>query len=161
MTNKNTELDNIYKKFSQWIDDIKVHEITSMVDFIEQTKKYLIAAEALPEEKVGQFINNLKYDLAEFYQQSKTQAQHSIYLGLLEENFWSELAKITDKSQVEWFELQDDFNHHGDYQQGDFIGFGVLVCKMCQQQVEYFHPSEVMGCPNCQATHFERYALSP
>jgi len=161
MTNKNNELDNIYQTLTRWLEDIKTHEITSMIDFIDHAKKYLTAAEALPEEKVGQFIDNLKYDLTEFYKQSKSQAQHSIYLGLLEENFWSELAKITDKSQVEWSELQDDFNNQGDYQQGDFIGFGVLVCKKCHQEIEYFHPSEVMGCPSCGSTHFERYALLP
>jgi len=161
MTNKNNELDNIYQTLTRWLEDIKVHEITSMVDFIEQAKKYLTAAEALPEEKIGQFIDNLKYDFADFFQQSKTEAQHSIYLGLLEESFWSELSKITDKSQVEWSELQSDFNHQGDYKKGDFIGFGVLVCKKCGQQVEYFHPSKVTACPNCESTHFERYALSP
>lgn len=161
MTNKNNELNNIYQTLTRWLEDIKAHEITSMVDFVEQAKKYLTAAEALPEEKVGQFIDNLKYDLTEFYQQSKIEAQHSTYLGLLEENFWRELAKITDKSQVEWSELQGDFKHQGDYQQGDFIGFGVLVCKKCHQQMEYFHPSEVIACPNCSAIHFERYALSP
>jgi zinc ribbon family protein len=161
MTNENNNLDAIYQKLSLWLDDIKNHEISSMVDFIEQAKKYLLAAEALPEEKVTQFVNNLAYDFAEFYQQSKTEAQHSIYLGLLAENFWSELAKITDKSQVEWIELMADFNHHGDYQQDDIVGFGILICKSCQEKIEYFHQSKVIACPNCQATHFFRQGLAP
>ncbi|PCI63543.1 MAG: hypothetical protein COB35_00390 [Gammaproteobacteria bacterium] len=161
MTNKNNNLDNVYEKLHHWLEEVKSHELSSLVDFIEQAKKYLIAAQALPEEKISQFINNLGYDLKEIIEQSKTEAQHSIYLGLLEETFWSELAKITDKSQVEWSELSDEIKHHGNYQQGDVIGFGVLVCQQCQQKVEYFHQSEVIACPNCQATQFIRQSLAP
>jgi hypothetical protein len=161
MSNKNNKLDSLYKKLSLWLNEVKEHELTSVVEFIAQAKKYLVAAEALPEEKINQFINNLSYDLKEFYQQSKAEAQHSIYLGLLEETFWQELAKITDKSQVEWSEIPDELKHHGEYKQGDIIGFGVLVCKNCQQKVEYFHQSTVIACPNCQGTDFIREELEP
>jgi len=161
MTNKNNNLDSIYKKLSLWLNDVKTHELTSFVGFVEQAKKYLMAAEALPEEQINQFVNNLSYDLKEFYQQSKNEAQHSIYLGLLEETFWQKLAKITDKSQVEWAEIPDEIKHHGDYKQNDIIGFGVLVCKKCGQKVEYFHQSSVIACPTCQGTDFVREDLTP
>ncbi|MBL4908740.1 MAG: zinc ribbon-containing protein [Alteromonadaceae bacterium] len=161
MTTKNNNVDSLYAKLSVWLNDVKTHELTSLIEFTEQAKKYLMAAEALPEEKINQFINNLSYDLKEFFQQSKNEAQHSIYLGLLEEQFWQELSKITDKSQVEWSEMLDEIKHHGDYSEGDIIGFGVLVCKHCQQQVEYFHQSTVIACPNCQKTEFFRQNLTP
>ena len=161
MSNKNSNLDQIYKNLSLWLEDVKKHELTSLVSFVEQAKEYLLAAEALPEEKVSQFMSNLSYDVNEFYQQSKQEVQHSTYLGLLEETFWKDLAQITDKSQVEWSELPDEIKHHGNYKKGDIIGFGVLTCTKCQQKVEYFHQSVVIPCPNCQGTDFIRQNLTP
>jgi len=161
MTNKNNYLNNINDKLIDWLDDINKHELTSIVDLVEQTKKYLVAIEALPEDKVTQFINNLKYDLVQFFQQSKLEAQHSIYLGLLNEIFWSKLAEITDKTQVEWSELFDDFEHHGNYQQGDIIGFGVLECESCHQLMEYYYQGEVAACAHCQGKSFIRHSLKP
>jgi len=160
MTQHKNDLTRIYQQLATWFQEVKSHELTSLVELVEQAKKYLTAAEDLPEEKIKQFVDNLKYDLIQFYQQSKQEAQHSIYLGLLNETLWSELAKITDTTQVEWAELEEDFKHDGIYKAGDMIGFGVLVCQHCQYEVEYTHLSEVIPCPKCQHTTFTRHSLT-
>ncbi|WP_440875496.1 zinc ribbon-containing protein [Thalassotalea sp. PLHSN55] len=149
-------IENIYGKLSEWLSDVQAHELTSVVELVEKTKQYAKAAEALPEEKVKQFIDNFNYDLNQFYQLNQQQAEHSLYLGVLNETFWQLLAKMTDKSQVEWAELSEDFAHKGHYQCGDIIGFGDLKCDQCEQSVAISHLTTVSECIHCGGTAFTR-----
>lgn len=153
--------ERIYQQLTTWLEDIKQHEMTQLVELVEQAKEYAKAAEALPEEKVNQFVDNLKRDLAEFYHQFENDSKHSVYLGLLNESWWSTLAQMTDKSQVEWGELTDDFAHKGLYRTGDHIGFGELCCTQCQGTVTITHNSEVVDCIHCGASEFTRHGLTP
>ena len=151
--------EGFYKELSKWLEDVEEHEGTKIVELVEHAKQLAVAAESLPEEKVKQFIDNFVYDLKEFYAQNQEEAKHSIYLGLLKESFWGVLAKITDQSQVEWAELCEDFEQEGDYQVGDAIGFGRLVCRQCGHGMTINHLSEVMPCIECGHGHFKRSSL--
>jgi hypothetical protein len=161
MSDKSTGFEAFYQKMSQWIEDSKQHEITQIVLLVETAKAYLAAAESLPELRVKQFVDNFKYDLAEFYQQYQSQMKHSVYIGLLNENFWAKLAQMTDLAQVEWTELGDDFQHQGVYKSGDVIGFGKLECQQCGNALAIFHPSEVSDCLQCGGNSFVRRSLTP
>ena len=108
-----------------------------------------------------EFVENMKYDLRDFYILNKTQAEHSIYLGLLNEALWDTLAKLTDRSQVEWAEITEDFTHDGIYQSGDFIGFGELACEECDNLFMVSHYIEIIPCTNCGHTRFTRTPLQP
>ncbi|WP_448549160.1 zinc ribbon-containing protein [Thalassotalea fusca] len=158
---KPSVFERFYKDLTQWLHDIEEHEGTRIVEIVEYAKKLLLAAESLPEEKVKQFIDNFAYDLKEFYEQNQEEAKHSIYLGLMKESFWSVLANITDKSQVEWAELCEDFEQEGDYQVGDMIGFGQLTCRGCGHSILISHLSEVLPCLECGHRHFKRNPLQP
>lgn len=162
MTNrKSKSFQDVLEPLSAWLDDINKHEVTKLVELVEQAKLYAKAAESIPEEKVDQFIKNLKHDLSEFYQQLKNESEHSVYLGILNESWWATLAEMTDKSKVEWSELPEDFAHHGTYQTGDFIGFGELVCDNCQHVQTVTHFSEVLPCSECEHNTFQRHGLAP
>ena len=152
---------DVYNKVVDWIEDVKQHEMTDIVDLVEQVKAYARAAEAIPEEKVKQFVDNFEHDLKDFYQQNQADMKHSIYLGVLNEAFWEKLAKMTDKSQVEWAELTEDFQHRGQYHSGDFIGFGLLECSNCHHRTEISHYSEVINCSECGGSDFVRLPLNP
>lgn len=161
MKEQQTRFQAVFDKLQSWLDDAKTHEMRSIVDMVNQAKAVLIAAEKIPEQQVKQFIDNLKYDLSEFYQQSQAEIKHSIYLELLNENVWATLSNITDKSQVEWSELVDDFQHHGEYVVGDYVGFGQLTCQQCQHSVTYTHANVVTECIECGASKFQRLSLTP
>lgn len=161
MKNKTKTSSTIYEQLTSWINDIKQHELTNIVTLVEKAKEIFVAAESLPEEKVKQFVDNFKYDLHEFYQQYQAEAKHSIYLGLLNETFWTTLAQVTDKSQVEWAELEDDFNHQGLYRSGDFIGFGEIICQQCHQTMSISHLTKISDCFNCGGKEFIRKGLTP
>lgn len=161
MKSENSIFQNLYQALVTWAADVNQHEITDIVETIEQSKLYLQAAEQLPEEKVIQFIDNLRFDLKELVQQNQVQAKHSLYLGLLNESFWKNMQEITDKSQVEWSELEDDFKHHGEYKSGDFIGFGLLECQQCQETMTYTHAADVIDCFSCGGSSFTRLPFTP
>lgn len=154
------KLESIYDKLTQWFNDFNKNEVTELVSIVNKTEDLLIAAESIPEEKCKQFVDNFIYDLKDFHQQYQAQIKHSLYLSLLQENFWRTLADITDKSQVEWAELQEDIEHKGLYQQGDFIGFGELECIACHETLLVTHFMKVDVCLKCHGTRFHRKMLS-
>ena len=80
---------------------------------------------------------------------------------MLNETFWSNLAQLTDKSQVEWAGLVADFEHDGIYKAGDVIGFGELVCQQCDEKIHIMHVSEVGVCAKCGGDSFTRLPLDP
>ncbi|TWX56284.1 zinc ribbon-containing protein [Colwellia hornerae] len=161
MKSKNSVFQELYQALVLWAEDVNQHEITDIVNKVEQSKLYLQAAEKLPEDKVKQFVDNLRFDIKEFIIQNEAQAKHSLYLGLLNESFWKNMQAITDKSQVEWSELDEDFKHHGIYKTGDFIGFGLLECQHCQEKVTYSHAADVVDCFTCGASSFIRLPFAP
>ena len=161
MKEQQSRIQAVYQKIQTWLDETNQHEMRSIVELITQVKSILIAAEQIPEQQVKQFIENLKYDLNEFYQQSQSEIKHSIYLELLNENVWATLAQITDKSQVEWTELVDDFQHQGQYHVGDYVGFGQLKCQQCQHSVVYSHANVIVECLECGGKDFQRISLTP
>ncbi len=161
MKSKKSIFEKLYQAVEMWAEDVNQHEINDIIEKVEQSKLYLQAAEQLPEDKVKQFVDNLRFDIKEFFQQNQAQAKHSLYLGLLNESFWKNMQAITDKSQVEWSELNDDFKHHGEYKSGDFIGFGLLKCRHCQEQITYSHASDVVDCFTCGGSSFTRVPFLP
>lgn len=161
MTNRKEYLVDIYQDLSNWLDEMKELQKPKVIELVKRAKLYAKAAENMSEEKVNQFTDNLKHDLHDFYQQNQSQAKHSIYLGLLNETLWSNLAQLTDKSQVEWAELVEDFEHDGIYKTGDIIGFGELVCQQCDEKKHITHVSEVAVCAKCGGETFTRLPLDP
>ena len=71
------------------------------------------------------------------------------------------MAQITDKSQVEWSELMDDFQHQDGYHVGDYVGFGQLQCQACQHCITYSHANVVTDCIACGGKDFHRLSLTP
>lgn len=161
MSQPNDYFSEIYKKLNSWLSEVKEQQKPHIDEFIKQAKLYAIAAENMSEEKLHQFTESLKYDLHDFYQLNREQAKSSVYLGLLNETLWDQLAQLTDKSQVEWAELIEDFEHDGVYKTGDFIGFGELQCEQCDETITIMHFSEINDCANCGASSFIRLPLKP
>jgi len=79
----------------------------------------------------------------------------------IEDTLWSWLVAVTDKSQLEWIELQQDFDKQGQYHSGDIVGLGQFVCNECSQQVSIFHPQEIGHCGDCNGEVFSRAPFNP
>lgn len=161
MSDKKDWFSEVNKKLSLWLEEVKHHELLDIQSFIEQAKEQLSHAEHVSEAKIQQFSDNLQQDLSEFYQQTKAEAKHSVYLGILSEAWWQTLADMSDKSQIEWAELQDDIKNSGEYKTGDVIGFGILCCQQCDTKIHMTHFSQVSDCMNCGYHRFNRLLLEP
>ncbi|MCW8832911.1 MAG: zinc ribbon-containing protein [Colwellia sp.] len=161
MIEKKEYLMEVYQNLNAWLNEAKEIQKPKINELLKQAKLYGKALGTMSEEKLSQFTDNLRHDLHDFYQQNQSQAKHSIYLGLLNESLWANLAQLTDKSQVEWSELVDDFEHDGIYHTGDVIGFGELVCQQCQETITVMHTSEVGLCAKCGGEDFTRLPLNP
>ena len=161
MMQQNDYFADIYHKLNTWLNEVKLQRTPHIIEFVKQAKLYANAVESMSAEKLQQFTENLKYDLYDFYKQNSAEVKHSIYLGLLNEALWDNLAKLTDKSQVEWAELVDDFDHDGCYKSGDIIGFGKLECQKCHQIIHITHCIELSDCDKCGGDNFIRKPLSP
>lgn len=161
MTEQKNWFTQVNEKLDLWLAEIKQNELLDIDAFIAQAKQTLLNAEHLSEEKTKQFLINLQNDLADFYQQSLHEAKHSVYLAVMQESIWQKLSDMTDKSQVEWAELSDDFEHQGQYKTGDIIGFGILECQLCHKEHLFTHSAEVSDCVDCGHHGFIRKPLSP
>jgi len=150
-----------YNHLTHWFDELKSPEVTHIVELIDEAKKWIKSAESIPEEKCQQFLANFKLDLIEFYQQSQSEIQHSLYLSLLKESFWAKLSLVTDQAQVEWAELQEDFEHDGLYKAGDYIGFGEVECLTCHHIQQIHHVALLAPCIKCNSDSFCRKSLTP
>lgn len=89
-----------------------------------------------------------------FHQQQQPQPP-----SIWPETLWQLLAQVTDKTQVEWQELEQDLSHQGLYLQGEFVGMGLYVCRDCNELLHYNHPAELIPCPACGGGHFLRRGL--
>lgn len=161
MNNKKEYLMDVYKDLSNWLDEMSEIQKPKVIELVKRALLYAKAAEDMSEEKINQFTDNLKYDLYDFYQQNQAEVKDSTYLSLLNESLWSNLAKLTDKSQVEWAELVEDFDHDGIYKTGDIIGFGELVCEQCDETMQITHIGEVIDCTKCGNNTFTRTPFEP
>ncbi|MGB2078158.1 MAG: zinc ribbon-containing protein [Vibrio sp.] len=141
-------------KSSQKTDTSKQESETTVMQAIEDMAK----------DEWSLITTYLKSDLKAFAEEFKKSQQESTddpFYDLTKESIWEGLAEITDKTQIEWLEVFQDFEHKGVYEVDDVIGLGVLVCERCQHRRTYNHANVVEPCIECGHTRFTRMPLKP
>ncbi|MDC3191777.1 zinc ribbon-containing protein [Pseudoalteromonas elyakovii] len=141
---------------SAWLKDVKDHELKdAMEKFVESEQ----AIKDLGQEKLNQYRDYLQRDIDHI----KENDSHYDSLAWLElkESLWYELSHIEDKTQLEWQVLNQDFQHNGVYQEGEWIAMGTLVCKNCQHSYDVYHATQITPCTECGGIYFRRKALQP
>ena len=100
----------------------------------------------------------VRRDLEEFarsYEESQDEIADSVFMRVIKESLWQELADITDKTQLEWREVFQDLNHHGVYHSGEVVGLGNLVCEKCHHHIAVYTPEVLSLCPKCGHDQFQ------
>lgn len=87
--------------------------------------------------------------------------EDSVFMRVIKESLWRELADITDKTQLEWKEVFKDVNHHGIYHSGEVVGLGDLVCEKCHFHLAVYTPEVLTKCPECGHDEFSRRPFKP
>lgn len=105
---------------------------------------------------------SVRRDLMEFARgQDESGDDDSVFMQIVRASIWRELAEVTDKTQLEWQEIFQDFEHHGIYQSGEMIGLGNLVCEQCQFSRAIYTPELLTPCLRCGHIRFHRQPFDP
>ncbi len=147
--------------FQNWLGNSKNNEMKNLVDFFDRSGEWWATAKELTTDEFAQKSVYLKRDLMMFYRHYQQDLAESDYFQAVKESAWKELADMTDKAQIEWQELEQDFRHQGVYEKGEWVGMGTIVCKSCHYKMEFVHPEELPACPDCGESTFLREALAP
>lgn len=148
-------MSDLISKYRLWLQQLE-HRLQANIDpalqpvvsFARQLAAYVQAGKDLTAYETQLFVET-------FFRQQQQEQPPSIW----PETLWQMLAQVTDKTQVEWQELQQDLSHQGVYLQGEQVGMGLYVCQMCGESVHYNHPAELLSCAGCGAGHFRREGL--
>ncbi|MBQ4770404.1 zinc ribbon-containing protein [Pectobacterium versatile] len=127
-------------------------------------RKTLQESSELTQKEIEQVIQAVQRDLEEFarsYNESQDEFTDSVFMRVIKESLWQELADITDKTQLEWREIFTDVNHHGVYHSGEVVGLGNLVCENCHHHIAFYTPEVLPLCPKCSHDLFHRQPFQP
>lgn len=157
---------NLKQRYQQWLADFtdtlqqaEQQQFNNMVHFVEQLKAYIKAGRDLTAYETQLFVETLKRQWQEQQSSDDKELASSDVPPLWPEALWQELSYITDKSQIEWQELQQDFAHNGIYQQGEEVAMARYRCINCLTHVDYTHPTQLLSCQQCGGKAFYREGL--
>ena len=131
---------------------------------VASAEKRLNEAGELTRDEVEQVTLAVRRDLEEVarsYQESREEFTDSVFMRVIKESLWQELADITDKTQLEWREVFKDVSHHGVYHSGEVVGLGNLVCEQCHHHMAFYTPEVLPLCPKCGHDQFQRRPFEP
>jgi hypothetical protein len=100
---------------------------------VEQARERVIKTGELTRTEVDELTRAVRRDLEEFamsYEESLKEESDSVFMRVIKESLWQELADITDKTQLEWREVFQDLNHHGVYHSGEVVGHELVYTGM-------------------------------
>ena len=166
MSDKSTELLSLYEALIQQIktqygDDNSL-TVKSLYQQTQSSKEYLAIKEQAKAEELALVEQFLKRDIASFLQEKNAKdLSHSPTMITVENTLWHWLSEITDRSQVEWHEVAQDFKHHGYYETGEIVGQGTMVCTACGHEAKIEFPGVISDCTECDNGEFTREALAP
>ena len=131
---------------------------------MEPARARVIKTGELTRTEVDELTRAVRRDLEEFamsYEESLKEESDSVFMRVIKESLWQELADITDKTQLEWREVFQDLNHHGVYHSGEVVGLGNLVCEKCHFHLPIYTPEVLTLCPKCGHDQFQRRPFEP
>ncbi|WP_228368581.1 zinc ribbon-containing protein [Shigella sp. FC6485] len=131
---------------------------------VEQARERVIKTWELTRTEIDELTRAVRRDLEEFamsYEESLKEESDSVFMRVIKESLWQELADITDKTQLEWREIFQDLNHHGVYHSGEVVGLGNLVCEKCHFHLPIYTPEVLTLCPKCGYDQFQRRPFEP
>ena len=131
---------------------------------VASARQQLAQTSELTRTEAEEVTRAVRRDLEEFarsYGESQDEIADSVFMRVIKESIWQELADITDKTQLEWREVFQDLNHQGVYHSGEVVGVGNLVCEKCHHHLAFYTPEPLPLCPKCGHDQFQRRPFEP
>ena len=131
---------------------------------VEQARQRVMQTGELTRTEVEELTRAVRRDLEEFalsYEESLDEETDSVFMRVIKESIWQELADITDKTQLEWREVFQDLSHHGVYHSGEVVGLGNLVCEKCHFHLAVYTPDVLPLSTKFGHDQFQRRPFEP
>ncbi|RTR37055.1 hypothetical protein EKG38_20360 [Shewanella canadensis] len=166
MSKKSTELLALYEALitqvkSDYSDD-NTMTVKKLFNIVTNSKEFLSLKDRAKANELALVEQFLKRDIAAYLQEKNdTDLSHSPTMITVENTLWHWLSGITDRSQIEWHEVIQDFKHQGHYMSGEIVGQGTMVCTNCGHEMRIEFPGVIPDCPQCDKGEFTREALAP
>ncbi|AWB68292.1 hypothetical protein C2869_18555 [Saccharobesus litoralis] len=158
---KDNGYQSLVNKLNDWLDDVEKHEIADIAKGVEFLKEWANTGFEVSAEQVQRKMQWLTRDLQTFYQDYQTEVNESLYYRSMKDRLWHTLAEMTDKTQLEWRNITADFSHEGNYQAGEEIAIGELICKQCGNKHRVEYVQTIQPCTECEHKHFIRLNALP
>lgn len=159
MSNQKTGYQSTIDKLYDWLKDAAENDALSMLEVVEQAKRYLHAAEELSSDEIRTLENYLLRDFTTFTQQWQKDADQSIWFSSIKSTIWQLLASLSDQNKLEMYEMEMDIEHQGIYQAGELVSVGRIICNDCGHQHQVDFVEQIQPCLECGGTSFTRAFL--
>ncbi|MPY22820.1 hypothetical protein FM037_06275 [Shewanella psychropiezotolerans] len=166
MSKRSTELLSVYEALlaqvkSDYSEDNSI-TIKELFHIVTNSKDFLSIKDRAKDNELALVEQFLKRDIANFlHEKNDLDLSHSPTMITVENTLWHWLSSITDRSQIEWHEVLQDFKHQGHYQSGEIVNQGNMVCTHCGHEMRIEFPGIIPDCPQCDKSDFIREALAP
>ena len=166
MSKRSTELLSLYEVLlaqvkSDYSEDNSI-TIKELFNIVTNSKEFLSIKDRAKDNELALVEQFLKRDIANFlHEKNDLDLSHSPTLITVENTLWHWLSSITDRSQIEWHEVLQDFKHQGHYQSGEIVNQGNMVCTHCGHEMKIEFPGVIPDCPQCDKSDFTRESLAP
>jgi len=145
------------------IDSAEANAIPTLQNAIEHARKQAIhlgEITATEAEEVGSYIKRDINDAAEYLMETSHEFSEWLLLDieLIEQKVLELFLSVADKTRVEL----EQFSHPNDnttgkqYKSGEITGPGSLVCRHCEQMVQFNTTDKIPHCPQCGGSEFKR-----
>lgn len=139
-------------------------EAEKLLEVVEDGKSLMHAAGEMSKDEAELVATYFKRDLHAFLsslRSEKKAVRDWFSYSQLEKGFWHMVTELSDRTQLEWHELAEDFRHHGVYYTGEVVGHGNFSCNQCGRTVEVTHPTSLVPCRHCGGREFSRRGFKP
>lgn len=130
---------------------------------VTQAREKIVRAGDLTQSEIESVIAAVKRDLEEFarsYEESHEDESDSVFMRVIKESLWQELADITDKTQLEWREVFQDLNHLACTTAAKWSVWATRLREVPLSPAVYT-PDVLPRCPKCGHDQFQRRPFEP
>ncbi|MFT6991945.1 MAG: hypothetical protein ACJASL_003942 [Paraglaciecola sp.] len=160
MGKQQSRYQSLLQDLSDWVLQSAKQDMLTMVDLVNQAKAYLRAAEDLGLDEIYTLENYLLRDLKAFSQRLSVDANESWWWHNTKYEIWQTIARMSDRSKLEFFEMYEDVAHHGTYKVGELVAIGELNCDKCGHSHQINGVQRIQSCIRCGGDTFSRKASS-
>ncbi len=134
---------------------------SNLRSYLDSAKEQAVTLNELSREqaeKISDYLWRDLHDAAHFLTETQQELVSWLRfdLELIEERLFDVFSVMVDHTQLELHNLAERARCATEWNSGEIIGIGTLVCDQCQYSLTFHQPAYIPVCPNCGGTAFKR-----